>query len=276
MKIKILSFSLLVSTFTLAQSWNTTGNAGTNPAINFIGTTDGQPLILKANNKASIRILPTGNVRIGLGDTDINPLSNLRVYNTGDSLLEVASSVGLFQIAKSGCNGCFGGMTGDTVLRNLGKSHTIILAMPNNVNDGGSYVGIQDGTNGTWVKFFNNAIAKIDGKVYAKEVEVKANVWADYVFRENYQLRTLEEIEKYIAEKGHLPDIPPAQEVMENGINIAQMDAKLLEKIEELTLYSIQQNKEIKKLQEENKTLKSQSEKIEKLEQQVQKLLSNQ
>ncbi|WP_053327699.1 DUF4200 domain-containing protein [Chryseobacterium gallinarum] len=276
MKIKILSFSLLVSTFTLAQSWNTTGNTGTNPAINFIGTTDGQPLILKANNKASIRILPTGNVRIGLGDTDINPLSNLRVYNTGDSLLEVASSVGLFQIAKSGCNGCFGGMTGDTVLRNLGKSHTIILAMPNNVNDGGSYVGIQDGTNGTWVKFFNNAIAKIDGKVYAKEVEVKANVWADYVFRENYQLRTLEEIEKYIAEKGHLPDIPPAQEVMENGINIAQMDAKLLEKIEELTLYSIQQNKEIKKLQEENKTLKSQSEKIEKLEQQVQKLLSNQ
>ena len=90
--------------------------------------------------------------------------------------------------------------------------------------------------------------------------------WPDFVFKKNYQLKTLEEVEKHIAEKGHLPNVPSAQEVAKNGINVAEMDAKLLEKIEELTLYSIEQNKQIKKLQEENSELKKQAEKIENLE----------
>lgn len=63
-----------------------------------------------------------------------------------------------------------------------------------------------------------------------------------------------------------MPNIPSAKEVVEKGINVAEMDAKLLEKIEELTLYSIEQNKQIKKLQEENSKLKKQTEKIENLE----------
>ncbi|WP_370901329.1 hypothetical protein [Chryseobacterium gossypii] len=81
-------------------------------------------------------------------------------------------------------------------------------------------------------------------------------------------------MEKHIQEKGHLPNIPSAEKVVKEGINLGEMDAKLLEKIEELTLYSIEQNKQIKQLQEENKILKSQTQKIEKLEQQVQKLLN--
>ncbi|WP_232815842.1 hypothetical protein [Chryseobacterium capnotolerans] len=159
-----------------------------------------------------------------------------------------------------------GGQTGDTVLRNLGKTHNIIIAQPNNANDGSSYVGFQDAYRGTWIKFLNNGIAKFDGKIHAKEVEVKANVWADYVFKKDYQLQSLDEVEKHIAQNGHLPNIPSADEVLKNGINVAEMNAKLLEKIEELTLYSIEQNKQ----------LKSQSNKIEKLEQQVQNLLSSQ
>ncbi|MEF9479821.1 cell wall anchor protein [Chryseobacterium sp. 1B4] len=266
-----------------AQSWNITGNSGTNPSNNFIGTTDNQPLVLKANNNPSLRILPNGSLRVGLNDTDTNPLSTLRVYNNENTLLEIANSQGRFQIGKSSCNGCYGGGIGDTVLRNLDVSHNIIIAQPNDGNDGSTYFGIQDGYNGTWVKFFNNAIARFDGKIKAKEVEVKANVWADYVFKKEYQLRSLENVEKHIIEKGHLPNIPTAQEVLENGINVAEMNSKLLEKIEELTLYSIDQNKQIKhqaaqlnQLQEENKTLKAQSAKIEKLEQQVQQLLSTQ
>jgi hypothetical protein len=114
------------------------------------------------------------------------------------------------------------------------------------------------------VKFLNNAVAKFDGKIYAKEVEVKANVWADYVFKKDYKLRTLEEVEKHIEEKGHLPNIPSASEVEKNGINLGEMDAKLLEKIEELTLYSIEQNKQLQK----------QSYEIAELKEQVQKLIS--
>jgi hypothetical protein len=283
MKTQLFSIALLVSSFTFAQSWNIIGNSGTNPSNNFIGTTDNQPLILKANNNPSFRILPTGVLRVGLNDTDINPYTTMRVYSNENTLLEIANSLGRFQIGKSSCNGCYGGGVGDTVLRNLDVSHNIIVAQPNDGNDGSTYFGIQDAYNGTWVKFFNNAIARFDGKIKAKEVEVKANVWADYVFKKDYKLNSLEDVEKHITENGHLPNIPAAQEVLENGINVAEMTSKLLEKIEELTLYSIDQNKQIKyqaaqlkQLQDENKVLKNQSAKIEKLEQQVQQLLSTQ
>lgn len=69
--------------------------------------------------------------------------------------------------------------------------------------------------------------------------------WADYVFKEGYKLLPLNEVEKYIEEKGHLPNVPSAEKMTQTGINVAKMDAKLLEKIEELTLYMIEQNKRL-------------------------------
>jgi hypothetical protein len=84
-----------------------------------------------------------------------------------------------------------------------------------------------------------------------------ANGWADYVFKKDYKLNSLEYVEKHIEEKGHLPNIPSAKEVVENGINLGEMNAKLLEKIEELTLYVIKLNKDFKKLEEENKKLRN-------------------
>lgn len=264
MKQKLLVLAMLASTFTFAQSWNVTGNSGTNPSNNFLGTTDNQPLVLKTNNTDAMRILPDGKIFVGTNDPGGSGEAFFRVYKAENPALEVASSLGSFQIAKSTCDGCWGGMTGDTVLRNKGNTHNIILSMPSNYNDGRYYIGIQDGSNGTWIKFFNNATARFNGKIFAKEVEVKANVWADYVFRKDYKLNTLEEVEKHIQEKGHLPNIPSEAEVLKNGINVAEMNAKLMEKIEELTLYSIEQNKQ----------LKFQSEKVEKLEKQIEKLLS--
>lgn len=71
--------------------------------------------------------------------------------------------------------------------------------------------------------------------------------WADYVFKDDYNLLSLKEVEKHIEEKGHLPNVPSAEEVVESGIDVAKMDAKLLEKIEELTLYVIAQNKRLEK-----------------------------
>ncbi len=75
--------------------------------------------------------------------------------------------------------------------------------------------------------------------------------WADYVFRDDYNLLPLNDVEKHIEEKGHLPNVPSAEDVAKFGIDVAKMDAKLLEKIEELTLYVIQlkkENEDIKKL----------------------------
>jgi len=95
----------------------------------------------------------------------------------------------------------------------------------------------------------------IDGALKAKEIEVKPNVWADFVFNEDYKLPTLEEVENHIQEKGHLVNIPPEKEVIENGIHLGEMNMKLLLKIEELTLYTIQQEKEIKRLKSIEKRL---------------------
>ena len=88
----------------------------------------------------------------------------------------------------------------------------------------------------------------VNGQIRAKEVKVETG-WSDFVFKSNYVLPTLAEVEAYINEKGHLKDIPSAEEVEENGIFLGEMDSKLLRKIEELTLYIIEQNKRIENLE---------------------------
>lgn len=121
-----------------------------------------------------------------------------------------------------------------------------------------------------------NGNASLQGKFEAKEVKVTLTPTADFVFDEKYDLPTLEEVEKHIKEKKHLPEIASAKVMEKEGVNMGEFQIKLLQKIEELTLYSIEQNKQIKQLKNENEALKAQSAKIEKLEQQVQQLLSTQ
>ncbi|MDW7691161.1 hypothetical protein R9C00_19585 [Flammeovirgaceae bacterium SG7u.111] len=83
--------------------------------------------------------------------------------------------------------------------------------------------------------------------IMAEKVKVALKSgWSDFVFEENYALPSLSKVESYIQENHHLQDIPSAKEVEENGINLGEMDAKLLQKIEELMLYTIEQEKAIK------------------------------
>ncbi|MFH2143563.1 MAG: hypothetical protein ABIJ97_14145, partial [Bacteroidota bacterium] len=77
---------------------------------------------------------------------------------------------------------------------------------------------------------------------------VKYDGWCDYVFNDNYKLIALDSLETYVKANKHLPDIPTETEVMENGIDLGEMDALLLKKIEELTLYTIEQQKQIDEL----------------------------
>ena len=101
----------------------------------------------------------------------------------------------------------------------------------------------------------------VDGKVITEEVKVQLSEnWTvpDYVFKADYKLPTLEEVENHINEKGHLENIPSAAEVeKQGGIFIGEMNLKLLEKIEELTLYTIAQEKKIEKL--EGNTIKAEN-----------------
>ena len=95
----------------------------------------------------------------------------------------------------------------------------------------------------------------VNGNIHAKEIRVDLNNWPDYVFTKEYDLPTLKQVAEYIKRKGHLPNIPSAKEVEENGILLGVMNAKLLEKIEELTLYILQLNKELEAQKEQIKNL---------------------
>ncbi|MEO1255486.1 MAG: hypothetical protein AAFY41_11490, partial [Bacteroidota bacterium] len=90
----------------------------------------------------------------------------------------------------------------------------------------------------------------VNGTIRSKEVLVEASSWPDYVFKEEYQLQSLLEVEQFIKKHGHLPNMPIAQEVEENGIALGDINTRLLEKIEELTLHSIDQEKKIQALEE--------------------------
>ncbi|MGE6218435.1 hypothetical protein ACQKCH_01315 [Nubsella zeaxanthinifaciens] len=88
----------------------------------------------------------------------------------------------------------------------------------------------------------------VNGKIRAKEIKVEATNWPDYVFEEQYQLTTLEKLEMFIKKNKHLPDVPTAKQVDENGIELGEMNKILLKKIEELTLILIEQGKQIESL----------------------------
>ncbi|MBV6460349.1 MAG: hypothetical protein HJHJAOHD_00458 [Flavobacteriales bacterium] len=96
-----------------------------------------------------------------------------------------------------------------------------------------------------------------NGILHFREGKVNIPAFPDYVFSTNYQLKTISEVESYILQNGHLPNMPNADEVKENGIGIGELQVKLLEKIEELTLYIIQQQKEIDILKQQNKNAKN-------------------
>jgi len=81
--------------------------------------------------------------------------------------------------------------------------------------------------------------------------------WSDYVFASDYKLNTLEHVESFVKEHKHLPGVPSAEEVVKEGLDLGKMDAKLLEKIEELTLYVIELNKQNKELTERLNKLES-------------------
>ena len=96
-----------------------------------------------------------------------------------------------------------------------------------------------------------NEKLEVNGTIRSKKVKVEATGWPDYVFAKNYGLRTLSEVEDFIKINQHLPDVPSAKEVEANGLDLGDMDATLLKKVEELTLYIIKQNKRLEKLEKE-------------------------
>jgi len=103
----------------------------------------------------------------------------------------------------------------------------------------------------------------VNGQVHATEVRVTTTVpGPDYVFGKDYKLTSLEEIKNYIDQNKHLPEVPSAKEMEKNGVQLGEMNMLLLKKIEELTLYTIEMNKKLLELKNENETQQKEIEKL--------------
>lgn len=135
----------------------------------------------------------------------------------------------------------------------------------NSTANGKLYIG----SNPNYTTTTGNYKLFVEGGIMTEKVKValrSSSNWADYVFEKDYNLMSLNEVEKFVNENKHLPGIQSAKELAENGIDLGEMQSKQMEKIEELTLYIIDQNKKLLQQNDEIQVLKSQmSELIQKM-----------
>jgi hypothetical protein len=150
----------------------------------------------------------------------------------------------------SDLNWSYGGGAGSGAIVNVNPKPLVLGTnnLPRLFIDGTGNVGV-----GTITPDFK---LTVNGKIKAEELQVVVDVPADYVFTPEYNLMSLNEVAKYIEANNHLPNIPSAEYIKENGWQVGEMNNKLLEKVEELTLYLIQ-------LKQENEELKRRIEKLE-------------
>ena len=220
---------------------NNTGNwqAGVNNAGN--GTSGNQFYIYDNSYRFTVQ-KGTGN--IGVGNT--TPSAKFTIQQSGDGwndgLRINRDIINYLTLTEDGS---------DIRLKNWGTagirfftSTTEALTIVNSGN-----VGIGTTNPGE----FKLAVA---GKIRATEIQVDALPWPDFVFTPNYNLRTLTEVENFITRNQHLPDVPSQAQVEAEGISLGEMNAILLQKIEELTLYAIEQEKKIENVKAENLVLK--------------------
>jgi hypothetical protein len=270
-----------------SSGWSLAGNNITGTS-QFLGTTNFQPLILKANNVEGLRIATSGAVNIGTGIDNfyykfevngarsafMGPLANVNQNN----LLVIYSGNNTTASAQAGFRhymgfshalfpdgkeyGIFNAVEFNVTTNTIRGKH---ILMQNN-NEGNLGIGnftsapsaklhvngssIVSGTLAVGETYVPTGFAmSVNGKLVATEVHVKLrNKWPDFIFDSSFKLRTLPEIEQFIKENKHLPDVPSAKEVEEKGISLGEMDAALLQQIEQLTLQNIAQQKQIEAL----------------------------
>lgn len=133
----------------------------------------------------------------------------------------------------------------------------------NIANNGKVSIGNLPSTPGNALLYVEKGILT-EGLKIAPSTNATEWSWPDYVFSKNHKLSSLDSVEAYINKNSHLPNVPSAEEVGKNGIDVAKMDATLLQKIEETTLYLIEMNKKLNKLETENIALKKEIESLKK------------
>lgn len=213
-----------------------------------------------------------GGVSAALGTTT-NHAFRLNTNGTGRLHIYPAGEV----VVGSNTTGSFGKFTVETNNNSFGISHRSVEGNILATNIGGTSAGIGTFSN-TNMRIFSNSASRIFiaaatgnvgigtdnptyklsvlGNIRSTEVVVETG-WADYVFDKEYKLNTLDEVEKFIAINKHLPNIPSAKEITDNGLSLGDTQKRMMEKIEELTLYLIEANKKMTEAVGEIKLLKT-------------------
>lgn len=207
------------------------------------------------NNGDLMTILSSGNV--GIGTTNPQIKLHVKTANANSEVLRLDGGTRTTSIIDYS----------DGTYDNAGlqfKKNSAVGQFKFSNNNGDLMTILSSGNVGIGTTTTGSHKLAVEGSIGAREVKVEASGWSDFVFETDYRLKSLEEVEDHIAEHGHLPDVPSEKEVTENGINLGEMDATLLQKIEELTLYVIEQNKELKELKKKNEELEKRLEKVEK------------
>lgn len=223
-----LVFTILLGNVYSQNTFPASGNAG-------IGTTTPRlPLEVKYN--VAMHSTPTSSMFIldGFGMEQANTTSHVRL---------IASSSGGAGFLKARLDNWGGAFTW---VRNSASGEVSLMKIDASTGN----VGIGTDNTGTFK-------LAVEGKIGAREIKVTlTNPWPDYVFGKNYRLPNLAEVEKHIKTYNHLPGMPSSAEVEKNGgIELGEMNRKLLEKVEELTLYMIDLKKENEQIKAELKRL---------------------
>lgn len=219
-----------------------------------IGTDSGLPGFLRfrprggdglafTNNGDEIGLfVRADNAYVGLGTK--SPGAQLEVHNTGDNVMIIEDT----QNGNELLIGTDAQLPNFLRFRPRGGTG---LAFTNNGDDIGLFVRATDGSIGIGTTNIPAPYKMaIDGSLICEEVRVElSQSWPDYVFENDYELMPLEDVAKHIEAKKHLPGIPAASEVASEGIAVGEMQRKMMEKIEELTLYLIQLQKTIEQQQ---------------------------
>lgn len=218
--------------------YNTSGNVG-------IGNTSPQSkLDLTVSNLAGVNISGNSSTYVG---SDIN-------------ISRTSTGTGVGQAPALQFN------DNATLSRGLIQSSSGGIQFFYNSNNGGWYERMRiDGSGNVGIGNTNpDAKLTVSGQVHAQEVKVTVNApGPDYVFEKDYALPSLDQIKVYIEENKHLPEVPSAKEMEKNGVQLGEMNMLLLKKIEELTLYAIEMNKMMNRINRENEELKSRIKKLE-------------